>query len=329
MRILHKIWKKLSMPLDLRNLVTETRNPRSRELDQLSILEILQLINEEDQTVAQAVQKELPVIARVVEEVVASLSGGGRLFLCGAGTSGRLAMAEAAECPPTFSTPPDLVHGIMAGAPKSFFQAVEGAEDSFVNGKRDVQEKITAKDVLIGISASGRTPYMSGAIEYAKEIGASTVLICASRPQESVAQFIIAPNTGPEVLTGSTRMKAATAAKMVLNMITTTSMVCLGKVYGNWMVDLSFNSEKLLDRGVRILKEITGCPENEAIELLKVAGNTKVAAVMYLKKLSKEKALELLWEHKGRLRPILEKNNLCNRVLNSGQSPATEGVTRF
>lgn len=291
--------------LDLSKLITEKRNPESHNLDTLSIPEILRIMNREDQKVALAVAAEIPIIGQVVQAIVSTLSQGGRLFFCGAGTSGRLAIMEAAECPPTFSTPPELIQGIMAGFPTAFFRAVEGAEDKPSVGEKDAQEKgLTKADFLLGISASGRTPYVEGAIHYAKSQGGKSALLCSSRPEKSEADWIIAPETGSEVLTGSTRLKAATAAKMVLNMMTTTSMVALGKVYGNLMVDLNPNSEKLVDRGARIIMEITHCPREEALSLMKEAKNAKVAIVMQMKKVGKEKAEELLKTKS--LRQILE-----------------------
>ena len=294
----------------LGKLATESKNPNSERLDHRDIPEILQLINGEDQRIAMAVRQELPVIAQVVARVVQALRNQGRIFLCGAGTSGRLAAMEAAECPPTFSTAPDMVQAIMAGAPTAFFQAVEGCEDNAATAAEELAAKaLNATDVVIGISASGRTPYVLGALRYAAQIGASTTLLCASRPSQAVADFVIAPATGAEVLTGSTRMKAATAAKMVLNMITLTVMVHLGKVYENLMVDLRPNSAKLVDRAIRILTEITGCPPDRARELLAQAGNAKVAAVMYLRDADKETAIQLLQKNHGQLRPIIDSND--------------------
>ena len=295
---------------ELGKLVTESKNPGSERLDCQDIPEILRLINAEDQQIAMAVERELPVIAQVVPKVVQTLSHQGRVFLCGAGTSGRLAAMEAAECPPTFSTSYSMMQAVMAGAPTAFFQAVEGCEDDENAGGEALRNKgLTAVDVVIGISASGRTPYVLGALHYAGQIGASTTLLCANRPDQAPADFVIAPATGPEVLTGSTRMKAATAAKMVLNMITLASMVRLGKVYGNLMVDLSPNSAKLVDRAIRILVDITGCPHDRARQLVERSGNAKVAAVMYLKSVDKEAAIQLLQKHHGQLRPIIDGND--------------------
>ncbi|HNZ66333.1 MAG TPA: N-acetylmuramic acid 6-phosphate etherase, partial [Planctomycetota bacterium] len=246
--------------LDLSHLITEQQLPETKNMDQWSIPKILMAMNKEDQKVALAVQEQIPIITKVIETLIQKFKKGGKLYLCGAGTSGRLAIMEAAECPPTFSTPPELIQGIMAGAPESVFHAVEGAEDNREKGIEAAKEKhICENDMAIGISASGRTPYVLGFLEYAKQKNAATVLLCASTPKENFMDFLIQPQTGSEILTGSTRLKAATAAKMTLNMITTTSMIALGKVYGNWMVDLKPNSEKLIVRATNIISQITGC----------------------------------------------------------------------
>ena len=292
--------------LDLSLLATEQRNTSSRELDSLSIPKVLELINEQDQLVPLAVKEQLPAVEKVVEELVSRFRRGGRLFLCGAGTSGRLSILEAAECPPTFSSPPELVQAIMAGAPGAVFEAVEGAEDSKKQGKIEARERqITAKDLVLGISASGRTPYVLGILEYARDLGAYTGMICSSYPKDLVVDMIIAPSTGPEVVTGSTRLKAASAAKMILNMITTTAMVSLGKVYGNLMVDLNPNSEKLIARATNIVMEITGCSPRKALALVNEAKNAKLAVVMYLKDVNKQEAKKLLLESHGSLRKII------------------------
>lgn len=292
---------------NLGKLITEKPNPSTENLDQMAIPEILRLINREDQKISAAIEQELPQIAKVIDCVVESFHKGGRLFFCGAGTSGRLAIMEASECPPTFSTPPEMVQGLMAGFPDAIWRAVEGAEDNKDDGRKIAMEKqISCKDFVLGISASGLTPYVLGILSYAKEQGAKTALLSANRPEQVFADFLIAPPTGHEVLTGSTRMKAATAAKMVLNMITTTSMIAFGKVYGNLMVDLNPNSQKLVSRAVRIITQITRCSPEEALKLVKESGNAKVAIVMYSKKIDKNAALEILKQKKGRLRDVLE-----------------------
>ncbi len=298
--------------LDLSHLVTESVNPRSLYLDKMEISEITALINDEDKKIAIAVSQQLPIINRAIESIVSCLQKGGRLFLCGAGTSGRLSVMEASECPPTFSTSPELVQGVMAGAPQAFFQAVEGAEDIEENGEKDAQKRsLNNLDFALGVSASGRTPYVLGFLKYAKKLNCPTALLYSGSSNSNTKQpdfidFIIAPETGPEVLTGSTRMKAATAAKMVLNMITTTTMVMMGKVYENRMVDVNPNSEKLVDRAARIVTHITGCQREIAIQLVRESGNAKIAVVMYAKKIDKITAKKLLEQHQGKLRKILE-----------------------
>ncbi|HRU50922.1 MAG TPA: N-acetylmuramic acid 6-phosphate etherase [Planctomycetota bacterium] len=283
--------------LDLSHLITEQQLPETKNMDQWSIPEILMAMNKEDQKVALAVQEQIPIITKVIETLIQKFKKGGKLYLCGAGTSGRLAIMEAAECPPTFSTPPELIQGIMAGAPESVFHAVEGAEDNREKGIEAAKEKhICENDMAIGISASGRTPYVLGFLEYAKQKNAITVFLCASTPKENFMDFLIQPQTGSEILTGSTRLKAATAAKMTLNMITTTSMIALGKVYGNWMVDLKPNSEKLIVRATNIISQITGCSKETAHQLLLEANNAKVAIIMYQKQCSKEQALQYMQE---------------------------------
>ncbi len=289
--------KKRNFMLDLSHLITEQQLPETKNMDQWSIPKILMAMNKEDQKVALAVQEQIPIITKVIETLIQKFKKGGKLYLCGAGTSGRLAIMEAAECPPTFSTPPELIQGIMAGAPESVFHAVEGAEDNREKGIEAAKEKhICENDMAIGISASGRTPYVLGFLEYAKQKNAATVLLCASTPKENFMDFLIQPQTGSEILTGSTRLKAATAAKMTLNMITTTSMIALGKVYGNWMVDLKPNSEKLIVRATNIISQITGCSKETAHQLLLEANNAKVAIIMYQKQCSKEQALQYMQE---------------------------------
>ncbi len=294
--------------LDISQFHTEANNPKTCQLHQMAIPEILGLMNQEDQQISLAIGQEINNIAVVVEHVVATFQNQGRLFLCGAGTSGRLAVMEASECPPTFSTPPQMIQGIMAGAPQAFWEAVEGAEDNQAAGIEAAQARqLNSNDFVIGISASGRTPYVLGFLSYARQVGAGTAFLVASPPKEKVSDFLIFPKTGPEVVTGSTRLKAGTAAKMVLNMITTTAMVQIGKVYGNWMVDVHPTNEKLVARAARIVSEITGCPIDQATSLVLQTKNPKVAIVMYLKQVSQETALRLLDQHHGQLRALFEK----------------------
>lgn len=296
--------------MDIGRLITEQRNPLSFSLDQMSTEEILQLINQEDQKIAKAVQEVLPIVAKVVEKVYQSLENGGKLFYVGAGTSGRIGMVDASECPPTFMTEPKMVQTVMAGGNEAFFHAIEGAEDSEGQGELDIKEKqVTNRDVVIGITASGRTPYPIGAIKYAKNIGAYTVgLTCngnsiISKYTDCCIEVIV----GPEVLTGSTRMKSATAHKMVLNMISTVSMVKMGKVYENLMVDVKANNYKLKERAKRIIMEITGVSyETAEAVLLETNYEVKPAIVMLQSGADAELARKALLTCKGYVRKALE-----------------------
>lgn len=270
-------------PLDRR--LTEQRNPRSARIDQLSTLEIVDLINAEDRMVAQAVGEEREAIARCIEMVVESFRRGGRLFYVGAGTSDRLGVLDAAEMPPTYGTDPEMVQGIIAGGYAALVRAQEGAEDSRADGAAAIDERgVGLDDFVLGIAASGTTPYVHGALARARERGARTGFLLCTYPSEELLathDVVIAPLVGPEVITGSTRMKAGTATKMVLNTITTTAMVRLGKVHGNLMVDLQVTCQKLRDRGERILMETLGVNRTEAARLLDDAkGHVKTALVM-------------------------------------------------
>ena len=270
-------------PLDPR--LTEQRNPRSMRIDQLSTIEIVDLINAEDRMVAEAVGEERAAIARAVDIVVDCFSNGGRLFYVGAGTSGRLGVLDASEMPPTYGTDPEMVQGIIAGGYAALVRAQEGAEDNPADGAAVMDERgVRAGDFVLGIATSGTTPYVHGALGRARELGARTgFLLCTYPSQELIAthDVVIAPLVGPEVITGSTRMKAGTATKMVLNTITTSAMVRLGKVYGNLMVDLQVTCEKLRDRGQRILVETLRVERDRAAELLEAAGgHVKTAIVM-------------------------------------------------
>lgn len=261
---------------------TETRNPKSRHIDQLPTLDALRIMNEEDVTVALAVREALPSIARAVDVIVDRLRRGGRLFYVGAGTSGRLAVVDASECVPTFNTDPSLVQALIAGGSAALVTSVEDAEDNREAGRNDLLERgVSAADVVVGIAASGRTPYVLAAIETAKSVGAATVgLACnAPAPLLDAAEIAIAVVTGPEVVTGSTRLKAGTAQKMVLNMLSTASMIQLGKVYGNRMVDVRVSNEKLLDRARRIVAEVAGVSMERAAELLDAAGHEAKTAI--------------------------------------------------
>jgi N-acetylmuramic acid 6-phosphate etherase len=265
---------------------TEQRNPRSRGLDRKSTLEILRALNREDARVALAVQRELPKIARAVDAIVKALGSGSRLFYIGAGTSGRLAVLDAAECPPTFGTPPEMVQAIIAGGASALQRASEGAEDSAAAGARDLQRAgLTAKDVVVGLAASGTTPYVLGALAFAKRRGAVTVGVTSSprSPLARAARIAIAPDTGPEAVSGSTRLKAGTAQKLVLNLLSTAAMVRLGRVYENWMVHVALTNQKLRQRGVRILEEATGASASTAEHAVRQAGNDLAAALVMLK----------------------------------------------
>lgn len=270
-------------PLDPR--LTEQRNPRSRRIDQLSTLEIVDLINSEDRQVAIAVGEEREAIAKAVDMVVETFRRGGRLFYVGAGTSGRLGVLDASEMPPTYGTDPEMVQGIIAGGYQALVRAQEGAEDRPEDGARDLDAKgARAGDFVLGIATSGTTPYVHGALRRARELGAKTGFLLCTFPSEELQEthdVVIAPLVGPELITGSTRMKAGTATKMVLNTITTSAMVLAGKVFGNLMVDLQVTCEKLRDRGQRILVETTGIERAAAADVLERAGgHVKTAIVM-------------------------------------------------
>ena len=287
-------------------LTTERRNPKSMEVDALSVREILELINNEDKLIAEAVNKEIDSIELAVNYVVEALRKGGRLIYAGAGTSGRLGILDATEIPPTFSADPNMVQGIIAGGMDALVRSVEGAEDYPDNGKKDIIEKnVTGKDVVFGIATSGCTPYVLGVLEKSKELGATTIFLSCNKVDEidTYADLIISPIVGPEVVTGSTRMKAGTATKLVLNMVTTTAMIKLGKVYGNLMVDLKAVNRKLVDRACRILGILTGIETDAAEKLLTDAQmNLKVAIVMQLGKLNREHAIKKLDEVNGVVR---------------------------
>jgi N-acetylmuramic acid 6-phosphate etherase len=279
-------------------------------MDEMTTKEILQVMNEEDQTVALAVSKQLDQIEKLVQKVIASFQRGGRLIYIGAGTSGRLGILDAVECPPTFGTTPDMVQGIIAGGLKAITNAVEGAEDDEELAVRDLQKvSLTDKDVVVGIAASGRTPYVISALRYAKQIGAATGSIACNKGAEisKYADVSIEVETGPEVLTGSTRLKAGTAQKMVLNMISTASMIGIGKVYKNLMVDVQATNGKLKERAKRIIVEATGVDANAAARYYEAAhGEVKAAIVMILLQCSYEEAKERLHKANGFVRKALQ-----------------------
>lgn len=273
------------MKSSLKAAKTEQRNPRTRGIDRKSTVEILRILNREDALVARAVGAEIPRIAAAVDAIVKAIERGGRLIYVGAGTSGRLAVLDAAECPPTFGTSPRMVRAIIAGGEKALRHAVEGAEDSALNGARDLARiRIASNDAVVGIAASGTTPYVLGALKFAQQKRAVTVGITANphSPLARVAKIAIAPNTGPEAIAGSTRMKAGTAQKMVLNLLSTTAMIRLGRVYENWMVHVALTNQKLKRRGVRILEEATGATIAEATQALRSTQYDLPAALVVL-----------------------------------------------
>ena len=294
----------------LSTLITEQRNPNSMHVDSLSALEIVQLMNQEDKQVPLAIEKCLPQIAQAVECIVAAFQQGGRLVYIGAGTSGRLGVLDASECPPTFGVSPEMVKGIIAGGERALRHPIEGAEDSKAQAVVDLQTiQFSSKDVLVGIAASGRTPYVIGALEYAKSLGSVTVSI-ASNPNSAMANIVdIAIDTvvGPEVLTGSSRLKSGTAQKLVLNMLTTASMILMGKCYQNLMVDVQASNEKLKARAIRIVMQATDCDKALAEETLKQADqNAKLAIMMILSGLDRAQAEALLEKYQGKLQFALK-----------------------
>ena len=299
------------MEVNLDKLITESRNINTVNIDSVSTVEMLKMINDEDKTVAYAVEKELDKIAEAVDVIHDRLSGGGRLIYIGAGTSGRLGIVDASECPPTFGTDPEMVQGLIAGGKNAVFKSVEGAEDDKDGGIRDVKTVgLRHKDVLVGLAASGRTPYVIGALEYANQINTATVAVTCNPDSEMarIASISIAPVVGPEAITGSTRMKAGTAQKLVLNMLTTGVMVKLGKVYENLMVDVKASNMKLTERAKRIVSQCTGVQAADAKEALEESSyDVKLAIFMIKSGLSKEDARKVLDENHGFIKKALQK----------------------
>ncbi|MDB5320735.1 MAG: putative glucokinase regulator [Phycisphaerales bacterium] len=297
---------------DRSHLLTEQRLPESMRLDAMSIDEAIDLMNRQDQEAVQAVARIRPDITRATEIVVAALRQGGRLIYYGAGTSGRLGVLDASECPPTFRVDPNLVQGVIAGGPEAMFRAKEGAEDSPEGGAADVDAKqVGPNDVVMGIAAGGTTPYVHGALRRAKELGAKTIFLSCVQvvPNEPPVDVTLRPLVGPEVLTGSTRLKAGTATKLVLNTITTIAMVQLGKVYENLMVDLRASNIKLWDRGARIVATLTGLDRDHAMELLRAAdGHVKLAVVMHKRHVSAGEARLFLDKAGGKLREAVHES---------------------
>lgn len=296
--------------VELQKIATEQRNPNTMNIDTLSTLDMVKLINQEDHRVADAVGEVTDKIAQAVDVIAEKLAAGGRLIYCGAGTSGRLGILDAVECPPTYSTDPETVQALMAGGYGAIFKAVEGAEDSKELGVQDMQNiHFSQKDVLVGIAASGRTPYVRGCMEYAKQLGAPTVAVtcCPGSELDQFADIGIAPAPGPEVVTGSTRMKSGTAQKMVLNMLSTGAMIKLGKVYGNLMVDVKPSNEKLIRRCVTIVCSAAECTEAEATKALEDCDyRPKVAIVMVLRGVNADTACAMLQKAEGRIAKVLE-----------------------
>ena len=296
---------------EISKLSTEQRNPHSMDIDAKSTAEIIKIINDEDKLVPYAVEQELPYIEQAVEIIVKALKSGGRLLYFGAGTSGRLGVVDASECPPTFGTPYEMIEGFIAGGKKAMFRAQEGAEDKEENGAREVvAANVTSKDVVCGIAASRRTPYVIGAVKKAKELGAKTLFV-TTNPRKDFdipgVDVAICPYVGPEVVMGSTRMKSGTAQKLVLNMLTTASMIRLGKVYENMMIDLQMTNKKLVERSKKIVMTITGLSYDEAATALeKAKGHVKTALVMVKANVDYKEAKERLKRADGFVRKAIE-----------------------
>lgn len=298
------------MKLDLSQMITEGRNLASQNIDELSTEAMLRVINDEDKKVALAVEAIVPQIAAAVDAICAAFQAGGRLIYCGAGTSGRLGILDASECPPTFGTPREQVIGLIAGGHTAILQAVENAEDNREQGAQDLKDiHFSRHDVLVGIAASGRTPYVLGALAYANELGTTTVSLTCNpgSAMSQVAAIALTPVVGPEVVTGSSRMKAGTAQKLVLNMLTTGSMIRSGKVYGNLMVDVEATNQKLVQRQVNIVMQATDCDEATASAALTACGgHCKTAILMVLADLAADEAKALLSQHQGFIRQALQ-----------------------
>ena len=297
--------------MNLGALVSETRNPATMGLDEMSTLEMVSCFNQEDRKVPEAIEKVLPAIAQAVDLAAAALKAGGRLIYLGAGTSGRLGVLDASECPPTFGVPHGMVIGLIAGGPGALLKAVEGAEDDAALGEADlVALELTATERVGGLAASGRTPYVIGALRYARQLGCATAAISCNpdSPIAHEAQVAISPVVGPEALTGSTRLKSGTAQKLVLNMLSTGAMVKLGKVYENLMVDVKATNVKLVDRACRIVVEATGAERSQAEAALTQTGfEVKPAILMILAGIDAEEAQQRLQQHDGYLRAALTR----------------------
>jgi len=295
--------------MNLGALVSESRNPETMDLDSLSTTELVECFNRQDAQVADAVRATLPDVAKAVDAAAGALRAGGRIIYMGAGTSGRLGVLDASECPPTFGVPHGKVIGLIAGGPGALLKAVEGAEDDPALGKADLQNlSLAAQDLVVGLAASGRTPYVIGGLEYAAQVGCTTVAVSCNpaSPIAALADIAISPVVGPEALTGSTRLKSGTAQKMVLNMISTGAMVKWGKVWQNLMVDMQATNVKLVDRACRMVMEATGAPRDEAQAVLAQTGNdVKPAILMILSGVDAATARSRLEQHNGFLRAAL------------------------
>lgn len=298
-----------SLLTSLPQLITEQRNPDSMQLDQLTSLQIVQLMNQQDKLVPLVIEAQLEQIATAVDKIVAALQQGGRLIYLGAGTSGRLGVLDASECPPTFGTSPEQIIGIIAGGEIALRQAVEGAEDNQAQAQQDLQQiQLNANDVLVGIAASGRTPYVLSGLHYAKQMGATTIAIMSNPNSAMAACADIAIETvvGAEILTGSSRLKSGTAQKLVLNMLSTASLVQMGKCYQNLMVDVQAKNEKLQARAIRIVMQATDCSQAQAEQALQQANNQcKLAIVMLLTGQNKQKAQQLLDQGQGKIHQVI------------------------
>ncbi|MDE0300366.1 MAG: N-acetylmuramic acid 6-phosphate etherase [Candidatus Poribacteria bacterium] len=299
------------MRINLAELVTEQRNPNSLDIDLKSTEEIIEIFHEENRNVLSAVEAVSGSIAEGVQLITDAFRHGGRLFYIGAGTSGRLGVLDASECPPTFSAHPDMVQGIIAGGDRALRRSVEAAEDKPDMGAQAIRERcVTEQDVLVGIASSGYTPYVIGALKEAHNLGAKTIFLCCIPAAEYLSEFVdvcIAPIVGPEIITGSTRLKAGTATKLVLNMLSTISMIKIGKVYNNLMVDLQSSNAKLTDRGIRIIMEVTGADSDTAQDTLaRAAGSVKTAIVMLAAGVEYDDAVDRLQAQAGVLRRVLE-----------------------
>jgi N-acetylmuramic acid 6-phosphate etherase len=286
-------------------LPTEENNPLSRTIDLLSTSAILRLMNKEDSKVPKAVGAEIPTISKASEIMVKTIKAGGKILFVGAGTSGRLGVIEAAECPPTFNTPAALIRSIIAGGKNAVFRSREGAEDNAKDARKKAKQQVRPNDAVVGIAASGITPFVKEFLLMSKKLGAKTILITCNPKSRLLVDVIIAPRVGPEIISGSTRLKAGTATKLILNMLTVSAMVRLGKVYGNFMVDVRPNSKKLKNRAINIITKLTHCSARTAGRLLRLShGEVKTAIVMHKKEVNFKKARDMLKTHDGRLRSI-------------------------